>query len=147
MLRFRFRLERFLELKRHKEREQELALAKALGECMLLKNRISEIALEVDAERGKSFLEGGRIDIEGMARRELYITRLMRESKRTEIRLEEKTAEMEKVRARYLEAAKERKILDKLKERKGRDYYERQKQEEFKTLDDLNTAAHLREHW
>jgi flagellar FliJ protein len=147
MLRFRFRLERFLDLKRYRERERELELAKVLGECMVLKHRISEIARQISGERDRSFGSGGRVDVEAMARRDLYITRLSREKKRTEIRLEEKTVELEKVREKYLQAAKERKILDKLKERKGGEYYERQKREEFKALDDMNTASGLRQHW
>ena len=49
MRRFQFRLERFLELRRWKEREWELALAKMLGECLLLERRIAEIAAEVSA--------------------------------------------------------------------------------------------------
>jgi flagellar FliJ protein len=54
---------------------------------------------------------------------------------------------MEKVREKYLQAAKERKVLDKLKERRADEYYEKQKDEEFKTMDDLNTALRLRQHW
>jgi len=147
MRRFQFRLESFLGLKRHKEREQELALARALGECLLLKRRISDIDGEVDESRSRSFSSGKTVDIESMARRELFIERLLRERERTEVLLAEKTVEMEKVRARYLQAAKERKVLDKLKERKASDYYEKQKDEEFKAIDDMNTASSLRQHW
>jgi flagellar FliJ protein len=147
MRRFQFRLERFLDLKRYKEREWELALARVLGQCLLLKRRIEEILAEVDASRGDTFIVDTRIDVEAMVRRELYIRRLIRERERTEIELAERTVEMEKVRAKYLEAAKERKVLDKLKERKANEYYEKQKDEDFKTIDDLNTAARLRQHW
>ncbi len=45
------------------------------------------------------------------------------------------------MRAKYLEASKERKVLDKLKERRAGDYYEHQRDEEFKAVDDLNSAA------
>jgi flagellar FliJ protein len=82
-----------------------------------------------------------------MARRELYILRLLREREKTEKLLAEKTVELERVRALYMQAAKERKVLDKLKERKASDYYEKQKDEEFKVMDDLNTASPLRQHW
>jgi flagellar FliJ protein len=147
MRRFQFRLERFLDLKRYKEREQELALARVQGECMLLKRRIAEIDADVDDNRSRPFASGKAVDIESMARRDLYIRRLFKERERTEERLAEKTVELEKVRARYLQAAKERKVLDKLKERKATDYYERQRDEEFKVIDDLNTASSLRQRW
>ena len=141
MRRFQFRLERFLDLRRWKEREWEIALAKILGECLLLENRITEIGAEIGSSRLSVFTDGARVDVQAMARRELYVQRLLRERERARATLEEKRKEMEKVRARYLEAAKERKVLDKLKERRAGDYYDHQRGEEFKTVDDLNSAA------
>jgi flagellar protein FliJ len=141
MRRFQFRLERFLELRRWKEREWEIALAKILGECLLLEKRITEIAEEIGASMLSVFVSGGRVDIESMARRELYVLRLARERERARETLIERRKELERVRAKYLEAAKDRKVLDKLKERRSEEYYERQIDEEFKTIDDMNTSA------
>jgi len=147
MRRFQFRLERFLELRRWKEREWELALARVLGECLLLEKRIAEITADVAASFLAVFRSGTRIDIETMSRRELYVRRLSVERERTQAALVEKEKELEEVRAKYLEAAKDRKVLDKLKERRETEYYERQVDEEFKTIDDINTAARMRQGW
>ncbi len=147
MRRFQFRLERFLELRRHREREREIALARVLGQCLLLRRRITEIEGEVAGSYGLSFRAGDRIDIQAMAGRELYVRRLTGEKARTEDALAARNVELEEVRAKYLEAAKERKVLDKLRERTEAEYYERQKDEEFKTIDDMNTAAGFRQHW
>jgi flagellar protein FliJ len=141
MRRFQFRLERFLDLRRWKEREWEIALSKILGECLLLENRITEIGTEIGASRLAVFTDGARVDIAAMKRRELYVQRLVVERERTQATLVEKRREMEKVRAKYLEASKERKVLDKLKERRSSEYYDRQLDEEFKTLDDLSSSA------
>jgi flagellar FliJ protein len=113
----------------------------------MLKKRIAEILAEVDLGRSRTFLVDGLIDVEAMARGEMYIRRLIREKERTEEALAQKTVELEEARARYLEAAKERKVLDKLKERTRAEYYEKCKDEEFKVIDDMNTAARLRQHW
>jgi flagellar FliJ protein len=147
MRRFQFRLERFLELRRWKEREWELALARVLGECLLLERRIAEITGEVAASFLAVFRSGTRIDIEAMSRRELYVRRLSLERERTRASLIEKQRELDQVRAKYLEAAKNRKVLDKLKERRETEYYEHQVDEEFKTIDDMNTAASMRQGW
>ncbi len=147
MRQFRFRLERFLELKRYKERERELVLARILGQVLLLKRRIAEIDAEIDLSRSKTFLVDKLINVEAMARGEMYIRRLIRERESTKTLLAEKTMELEEARARYLEAAKERKVLEKLKERTQAEYYEKCKEEEFKVIDDMNTAARLRQHW
>jgi flagellar protein FliJ len=141
MRRFQFRLERFLELRRWKEREWEIALAKILGECLLLEKRITAIAAEIGASMLTAFVAGGHVDIESMSRRELYVQRLARERERARDTLVEKRTELEKVRAKYLEAARDRKVLDKLKERKSEEYYDRQIDEEFKAIDDINTSA------
>jgi len=144
MRRFQFRLERFLDLRRWKEREWEIRLAHATGKVILLKNRIAEIGAEIGASYERSFTSGVAIDIEAMARRELYVQRLAAERERRNAELAVRTREMEEVRARYLEAARDRKVLDKLKDRRAAEYYERQRDEEYKTIDDLNTAAQAR---
>jgi flagellar FliJ protein len=147
MRRFQFRLERFLELRRWKEREWEIALAKVLGECLLLEKRIEEIAQEAAASMLSVFVAGVQIDVRGMARRELYLQRLAHERERTQAALVEGRKELEKVRAKYLDAAKERKVLDKLKDRRSEEYYAHQLDEEYKSIDDMNTSAAKRERW
>jgi flagellar FliJ protein len=140
MRRFQFRLERFLELRRWKEREWELALARVQGECLLLEQRIEDITSEIGASRLAAYISGRTIDVESMARRELYVQRLARDRERAREKLTERRRDLEKVRAKYLEASRERKVLDKLKERRAAEYYERQVDEEFKTIDDMNSS-------
>jgi flagellar FliJ protein len=144
MRRFQFRLERFLDLRRWKEREWEIRLAHATGRVVLLKNRIAEIGAEIGASYGRSFTSGPAVDIAAMAGRELYVQRLAAERGRREAELVVRLRELEEVRGRYLEAARDRKVLDKLKDRRAGEYYERQRDEEYKTIDDLNTASSLR---
>jgi len=144
MRKFQFRLERFLELRRWKEREWELKLARAQGECILLENRIRDIGEEIGASRLAQFSDGRRVDVELMARRELYVQRLAVERERAKVTLVEKRREMEKVRAGYLEASRDRKVLDKLKEHRSEEYYDHQLDEEYKAVDDMNSSAAAR---
>jgi flagellar FliJ protein len=135
MRRFRFRLEKFLQLRRWKEREREIALAKVLGEVLLLEKRIAEIGQE------------NRIDVEAMARRELYAQRLAHEREQRRAALVVKRGELDQARARYMEASKERKVLDKLRERREAEYYKQAVDEEFREIDDMNTASSTRQGW
>ena len=112
-----------------------------------LERRIEEIAKEIAASMLSAFVAGVQIDVRGMARRELYLQRLARERARTQAALVEGRKELEKVRAKYLDAAKERKVLDKLKERRSEEYYAHQLDEEYKSIDDMNTSAARRERW
>jgi flagellar FliJ protein len=144
MRRFQFRLERFLDLRRWKEREWEIRLAQATGKVVLLRNRIAEIGAEIGASYDRTFASGTAIDVAAMADRERYVQRLAAERERKNAELAVRTREMEEVRGHYLQAARDRKVLDKLKERRAGEYYERQRDEEYKTIDDLNTASRLR---
>lgn len=144
MRRFQFRLERFLDLRRWKEREWEIRLAQATGKVILLQNRIAEIGAEIGASYDRAFTRGAAVDVAAMAGRERYVQRLAAERGRRTVELALRTREMEEVRGHYLQAARERKVLDKLKERRAAEYYERQRDEEYKTIDDLNTAAPVR---
>ncbi len=144
MRRFQFRLERFLDLRRWKEREWEIRLAQATGKVILLRNRIEEIGVEIGVSYDRTFARGTGIDVAAMAGRERYVQRLAAERVRKHAELAVRTREMEEVRGHYLEAARDRKVLDKLKERRAGEYYEWQRDEEYKTIDDLNTAARVR---
>lgn len=147
MRRFRFRLERFLDLRRWKERERELALAKVLGEVMLLEKRIAEIGELIAGSLFGEFRRENRIDVQAMARRELYAQRLARERESRREELAVKRGELDEARARYLEASKERKVLEKLRERREKEYYEQALDEEYREVDDLNTASSTRQGW
>lgn len=147
MRRFQFRLERFLDLRRWKERECEIALAKVLGECLLLEHRISEIGTQIGDSLLPAGVRGGRIDVVALAQREHYVQRLAVERERARRTLEQKSRELQEARGKYLEAAKERKVLDKLKERRSEEYYDRARDEEFKGIDEINLASATRQGW
>jgi flagellar FliJ protein len=147
MRRFRFRLEKFLELRRWKEREREIALAKVLGEVLLLEKRIEEIAGLISGSLYGQFRRENLVDVEAMTRRELYVQRLAREREVRRAALVVKRRELEEARGLYLQASRERKVLDKLRERRETEYYEQAVDEEYRAVDDMNTAASTRQGW
>ena len=147
MRRFQFRLERFLDLRRWKERECEIALAKVLGECLLLERRIAEIGVQIGGSLVAAGVTGGRIDVVALAQREHYVQRLAVERERARRTLQQKTVELQKAREKYLEASKERRVLDKLKERRSEEYYDKALDEEYKGIDEMNLASASRQGW
>ena len=75
MRRFQFRLERFLDLRRWKEREWEIRLAQATGKVVLLKNRIEEIGAEIGVSYDRTFTRGAAIDVlQSISRLALQVT-------------------------------------------------------------------------
>jgi flagellar FliJ protein len=144
MRRFHFRLERFLDLKRHTEREWELALASITGQCFMLEQKIKNREAEILEKLSRRSLPIGRIDLNILYSLELYVTRLEIEIQHLKLELEKKQAKRREVQEKYLAASRERKVLDKLKERRATEYYHEQKKEEFKVQDDITTGGEAR---
>ena len=140
MKRFSYRLDRLREIKRYHEREWELKLAKAAGACLLLQRRI---AANREQRRECMIVSHGG-DLDSILVRELYIQRLDQEVGRMKAELHQKERIREQIRQSYLASAKERKVLDKLRDRKAKDYLREQKQDEIKSLNEVSDGRSSR---
>ncbi len=144
MRRFQFRLEKILNLRKYREREWEQKLAVISGICLELENRIQMLNMEKQRVAFKYSVEKG-VDVSTLISRELYTLRIDKGIEELADELKKRREELEEVRKKYLEISKERKVLEKLKERQEKRYYEEQKLEEIKIIDDLNNAKTNRE--
>ena len=144
MKRFRFRLEQLLALRKHQEREWELKLADITGKCLLLENAIRECQGNVLESFDKRRAGEGTLDMVDYVAAEMYMARLRQEIEEHRAELEIRHKEREEIQKGYLEAAKKRKVLDKLKERRADEYYRQAKGEEQKTADEVNNASLIR---
>jgi flagellar protein FliJ len=133
--RFRFKLEKLLELRGFHERKAELVLAEKAGRCALLDNRLRETA-EARFRTGREMFAAGRLLADYRAA-ELYIVRLDRDRDRLTEELASAELEREDARLDYVEKRKSRELLDKIKERRQGEYYRLALREETKALDDL----------
>jgi flagellar protein FliJ len=139
MKRFQFRLERLLTIRRYREREWEVKLAKAAGSCLKLERELDQMYGE-KARAFKDRFKYGAEDIGYLRASELYTQRLEHTAMNKERELAIKNVERDKIKNRYLEVSKKRKILEKLRERRAAEYYREAKDEEIKSMDDLNSA-------
>jgi flagellar FliJ protein len=135
MRRFRFKLEKLLELRGFHERKAELVLAEKAGRCNVLEGKLRENA-ESRVRAGREMFSRGR-SIADFRASELYIVRLDRDRERLLEELAAAELEREKARADYVEKRKAREVLDKIKERRQEEYYRLAEREEIKALDDL----------
>jgi flagellar FliJ protein len=148
MRRFRFKLEKVLELRKNTEREWELKLARISGICINLKSKIEALkeeksrisAMTVETGEQNSLL----LDMSGRKARENYVSRLTMEIGKLNRELEEREQERSEVKEGYLKASRERKVLDKLKEKKADDYYKEQLGEEQSITDDVASRMSVR---
>ncbi len=137
MKRFSFSLERILDLRAFREKEAEFALGKAVSERERISLKLQEIAqkrVTSSRERSPSASMGELIAIER------YIQRLDADKER---RLEELAAAelvVERKRAEYVEATKERRVLTKLREKKVSVWKTERARDEAETLDDISNT-------
>ncbi|MDR2069731.1 MAG: flagellar export protein FliJ [Spirochaetaceae bacterium] len=142
MKRFRFKLEKALELRSRREGETKIALGKAVGALSLIERNLEALAQKrFTAEEERFAPAYGRADI--MAH-DLYIRRL--EETQDRLLQEAAAAELtvEEARDEYLEASRDRKVLDKLKEKRRGEYRKLREAEDIKNLDDISGGASAR---
>jgi flagellar FliJ protein len=133
---FHFSLEKVLRLRTYREQEAKIDLGRAIGVLSEIENQIKAVAEDRYRAAAERFAPGN--DALKMTRYERYIQRLdqardqlLEEAARAELAVEEK-------RARYLEASRDRKVLDKLREKREKEYRKEMFAEETKTLDDIS---------
>ena len=131
---FRFSLESVLEYRREIEQEWELKLGAAVGECNRLELGIESLEREeLDALDQREFGDSFQVLSWGN-----YCYRLRQNRDRLKERLAGARKKMEEVRKGYLEASRNRKALDKLKEKRQKEYKKSLLKEEiFKPWDGL----------
>jgi flagellar FliJ protein len=142
MRRFRFSLEKVLELRAYREREAELELGRAIGILAEIEGRIRDNALERRAAAAERFLPSN--DAMAIISWENYIQRLdlereglFKEAAQAQMAVDEK-------REAYLEASRERKVMDRLKEKRETEYRRETLAQETAVLDDISQGARAR---
>ena len=132
---FTFKLEKILDLRKYHEDETKIELGRAIGVLAELESRFSALAGERARAAAAQFSPGNNA-----AQIQQYMFYLLRLDTAKEQLLNDITlAEMkvEEAREAFIEASRERKVLDKLKEKRGKEYRKEMLAEETKTLDDI----------
>jgi flagellar FliJ protein len=142
MKRFRFNLEKVLELRKYREHETEIELGRAIGALTTIEKKITAAASEIHSAAGERFLPGnGAAEIIAW---DLYITRL--DTIKEKLLVEAARAEqfVDEKRGVYLEASRDRKVIGKIKEKRETEYRKTALAEETKVLDDVANSNNAR---
>jgi flagellar FliJ protein len=135
MKRFKFGLQKVLELREYAEEDAKIELGRAVSALNLIEQRIAALAEERHQAALERFAPSRTFtEIQSYER---YILRLDRT--RDQLLLDAARAELEVEEKRdiYLEASRDRKVLDKIKERRGVEYHKFALGEENKELDEV----------
>jgi flagellar FliJ protein len=136
--RFVFGLEKILRLRNYAEQEARLELGRAVGALAEIETSLKYLAEARFIAAEEQVAEGTNADT--IRHYMYYIARLDSEKERLlkEAALAER--KVEEARAVYVEAAREKKAMEKLKEKKEREYKKNTLREEQKTMDDIPGA-------
>ena len=142
MKRFRFNLQKALDLRAYREQDAEIELGRAISRFTELTNRLKVLAEERFRAAADRFARSN--SAEDMLAYERYITRL--DSQKEELLKEAAAAELtvNEKREAYLAASKDRKVLDKLREKRFGEYRKLALREEVKLTDDA-ASGHFAE--
>lgn len=138
---FSFSLEKVLNLRKFHEDEAKIELGRATGILADLENKILILGHErlraADAqfspENSAAMIQQYRFYL---LRLDYTKEQLLKEAAIAELKVEE-------ARKVFLEKSRERKVLDKLKEKRQKEYHKEVLVEETKTLDDISAATRI----
>lgn len=146
MKKFKFRLQRLLEIKEAAEKEIKNELAAIVAVQNVERTRQDELRTSIDLHR-KNFREKmkeGKYRIAEGIYLEKYLDISYRAIDVAGKRIEEIEPEVQGVRESLVEASRERKVVEKLRERKQEEYNYHVNNEIAKENDDINQKIYLR---
>ena len=145
MRQFAYRFQRVLEIK---ERLEDARKA-ALGEVVSVLNREEEILRDLQETRTRC-LHAGRfqpaaaVDANLLDVQAAYLQRLKRECGEMQDQIRQVESVVEEKRKELMEATKERRVFEILREQREKTYKRDQKRQERRLLDDVGTQLYLR---
>lgn len=139
MKKYNFNLDTVLSLRENIEKEWEAKLGKANREVQLVQNRIDLLWEKLHT----SHLT--QVDVHQFQIKCIYEDRLNYQVDNEKVLLKEKEIERDNVKEVYLQKSKDRKILDKLKDKSIKKYKKDLLKEDSVIIDELNSASKIRE--
>ena len=137
MKRFNFRLQKILRLRKFREEQCKIELEQALGVLNMIENEIKATAVKRHNAVSRRF-----DDINEIGNWDIYILRLDQETERLMERAAQAQLVVEEKRAKYIEASRALKALEKLKEKRTKEYRKEAADLQMAENDDVTAARY-----
>lgn len=144
---FRFRLETLCKLREQArdERRRDLAQAYEAEQVLRERRRLIDEEIEQTRERARNFSRERDINVDELSQTRRYELVLKAQATANEKQLSDVLAELERRRQALLEADREVKVLEKLRERGQEQYTLKELQRESKELDEAAIRGFARQ--
>jgi flagellar FliJ protein len=140
MKRFTFRLEKVLQLRKFKENECKLVLGQAISVLNKIENDIKATAIKRVNAAEQRFLS-----TQDISSWDVYILRLEQETEKLMAQAAQAEMVVEEKRALYIEAQKDLKAIEKLKEKRQKEHRKEMMNYQMAEVDDLTSARYRRD--
>ncbi|MCK5145294.1 flagellar export protein FliJ [bacterium] len=139
MKKFKFRLEKVMDMRAEAERQRQMDLARAQIELVKEEDRLKELESKLSRERDaiEQMRQGERFNPYEMDCRYRYKKKIENDMSRQCVRIKEAKTKVVLRRNALLEAAKERKMLENLKSRQREAYLAEFARKEQALIDDV----------
>jgi len=138
MKRFTFRLEKVLQLRKFNENECKIAL----GQAVSILNKI-ENEIKITAVKRHNAVQQRFTSVQDMAQWDMYILRLDQEAEKLSNDAAQAEIVVEEKRALYIEAQKDLKAIEKLKEKRKNEYRKEMMDLQMAEIDDLTSSRRI----
>jgi len=138
MKRFTFRLDKVLQLRKFNENECK----QALGQAVSILNKI-ENEIKITAVKRHNAAQQRFMSVQDMAQWDMYILRLDQEAEKLSNDAAQAEIVVEEKRALYIEAQKDLKAIEKLKEKRKNEYRKEMMDLQMAEIDDLTASRRI----
>jgi len=143
--RFTFRFDTMLKIRKQREDQRKRVVADRLREIGRIQDRMASLHAQIENEVQaiRTGQEPGTIDLQQAMRHRYWLGHLHKNSLEIEARLRYHEAQLAQERAALAEAAKQRRILEKLKERQWNRYLQEEDKRETMEADEMSTIRYV----
>ncbi len=139
MRKYNFKLEPILSIRESIEKEWEAKLGSANGECQKIMTRINHYREQITISKNNA------VEITQYQIRCIYEARLEQQILKAQSELKEKEQIRDQVKEVYLEKSRDRKVIDKIKDKSIAKHKKYVIKEETQFVDEINNASKIRE--
>ena len=145
MKRFNFRFQRILEIKERMEETRKIALGKVVAVLNKEQERLADLEqTQMLCRQGGQELLSAQLDPSLLGLNMSYLQRLQREIREQQAQIQQVEKAVEEKRKELMEATKERRVYEILKERAGENYRRELKRQERIMLDEIGGQLYMR---
>lgn len=145
MKKFTFKLETLLDIKKSNEEKIQIEMASALSQLQYIKDYLLRVINKQNYYKNEmELLKTNSQYIDDLIAHQTYTDSLQNQIDQIQLQILQQEEIIAEIRARLLQASKERQMIEKMKEKEKAAYMQKTRKEELKFLDEVGVIKEAR---